>query len=689
MLNLLIKNYGTILIFIIILSFLASYIFYHFNGKSLSFIKKWTLISLRGFVFALIAFLLFNPSIESVQEINIKKKLIVLVDNSTSMTNAGFNIETTNALIDNIKLNAGDNLNVIPYAFDKTLNDLSTYSGDGKYTNITGSLKNIQNQFESEEVHAAILISDGIYNSSYHPKWINPKIDFPIYTVGFGDSIQYADLSIDHIQHNSISYLGNEFPIEINTSTKSWNGKPVQLTIRNSKGKIVYESTWEKPLNIDYNVFKMSLKTEHTGINTYTVQVSSDETEKNIKNNLSKFSIDVLDVKNKILLLASEVHPDHHAIHNSIKSNLDYNVEFNTVENSKNIDLKLYDCVIYLGYQEDTKLLLDQTFANNQAFLIKINQSSDIKHLKKSFPKQFYSKNALLDWDIAQNTINKNFKGFTFSEQVKTFLKSSPPLFVPFTNLESQSPTEHILLQNILGSTNNKGIISIGNLKDVRYGIIQGEGFWKWRMNDFKTNQSFETFDGFIQSVVRLINIQKDKRLFHIDFPSSINQNEEHIIDAKIYNDSYEQITEDEIQLNVKHSNGLEFTFPFNKIQQIYQTKVSITDIGHYTYEIINLSKSNNRLASGEFDVIENNLESQNEVANFEVLRFIANETNGQFINESSMSTLPDLVFSKKIEKNVYTQKKTKGLISKVWILVLILLLGLTEWFLRRKFTLQ
>ncbi len=255
--------------------------------------------------------------------------------------------------------------------------------------------------------------------------------------------------------------------------------------------------------------------------------------------------------------------------------------------------------------------------------------------------------------------------------------------------MESQSPTEHILLQNILGSTNNKGIISIGNLKDVRYGVIQGEGFWKWRMNDFKTNQSFEIFDGFIQSVVRLINIQKDKRLFHVDFPSSINQNEEHIIDAKIYNDSYEQITEDEIQLNVKHSNGLEFTFPFNKIQQVYQTKVSITDIGHYSYEIINLSKSNTRLASGEFDVIENNLESQNEVANFEVLRFIANETNGQFINESSMGTLPDLVSSKKIEKNVYTQKKTKGLISKVWILVLILLLGLTEWFLRRKFTLQ
>ncbi len=689
MLNLLIKNYGTILIFIIILSFLASYIFYRFNGKSLSNIKKWVLISLRAVVFALIAFLLFNPSIESIQETNQKKKLIVLVDNSTSMKSSEFDINNTNKVLEQIKSTSKDDLDIIEYAFDKNLLELKAYTGDGSYTNITGNLKAIQDQFESDEIHATVLISDGIFNTSYHPKWLNPQIDFPIYTIGYGDSVQYPDLAIDHIQNNSISYLGNEFPIEINVSAKAWKEKQAKLIIRNKQGAKVYETLWDKPASTDFKTFRTKLTAQTPGINTYSVQLTSVESEKNTKNNVGKFSIDVLDVKNKILLLASEIHPDHHAIHQAIKSNLDYEVEFKRLDENKTLDLKSYDCILYLGYQKETQPLLKQTIDANQAFLLKINQASNLKALQQGFSDAFFIKKAILDWDIAQNTVNKNFKGFTLSDPLKSFLNDSPPLFVPFTTLESQTPSQHVLLQNILGTTNKKGIVSIGNLKNTRFGLIQGEGFWKWRMNDFKVNTSFETFDSFIQSIVRLINVQKDKRLFYVDYPTVVHQNEETLIDAKIYNESYEQITEDDIQLKIKHSNGLEFSFPFNVTNTTYQTKIAVNDIGHYSYEIINLSKSNTRLAFGEFDVIENNLESQNEVANFEVLRYIAHETSGHFLNGNEFERLPEIISSQKIEKKVYTQKRTKGLISKEWILILILALGLTEWFLRRKFTLQ
>ena len=689
MLNLLIKNYGTILVFITVLSFLASYIFYRFNGKSISTSKKWLLICLRGFVFALIMFLLFNPNIETVKDTQIKKKLIVLVDNSSSMTKAGYNVKPTQDIIKQIRANSGEDLDIIEYAFDKTLSDLTSYSGNGKYTNLSGNLKAIQNQFESDEIHGVVLVSDGIFNTSYHPKWLNPQIDFPIYTIGVGDSVQYADISIDHIQHNSISYLGNDFPVEINVSTKAWQNKPVKLIIRNNQGISVYETLWETPTTTDFKTFRTKLTADKAGINTYTIQLTSVEAEKNTKNNLGKFSIDVLDVKNKILLLASEVHPDHHAMHQSIAANMDYEVKFKRLKEVKNLDLKPYDCILYLGYQKETESLLKQTLSSNQAFLLKVNQTTDLKALQKAFPNQFHINNALLDWDIAQNTVNKNFKGFTLSKTLKEFLKQSPPLFVPFTTLETQTPSEHVLLQNILGTTNKKGIVSIGNLSKTRFGLIQGEGLWKWRMNDFKTNKSFETFDSFIQSVVRLINVQKDKRLFYVHFPSVLHQNESHIIDAKVYNESFEQITEDNLQLKVKHSDGLEFTFPFNTVNDLYQTTVSVFEIGHYSYEVINLSKSNTRLGSGEFDVIENNLESQNEVANFEVLRYLANSTNGHFLNHDQFNTLPDLITSQPIEKKIYSQKKTKGLISKVWILILILTLGLIEWFLRRKFTLQ
>jgi len=689
MLNLLIKNYGTILIFIIILSFFASYIFYRFNGKSISTPKKWTLILLRGSVFSLIIFLLFNPVIESINQIDVKKKLVVLVDNSESMSKSEFNFAKTNQVLTQIKTKVQSELDVVEYGFDKNLTDLKSYSGQGKYSNLSGSLKAIQNQYESSEIHGVILLSDGIYNTSYHPKWINPKINFPIYTVGYGDSIQYPDLSIDHVQHNAVSYLGNDFPVEISASAKAWKGKSTKLIIRNHLGTKVYEELWKQPAQADFKLFKTKLTSKKIGINTYSIQLVSVESEKNTKNNTETFSIDVLDVKNKLLLLASEVHPDHHAIHQSIKSNVDYEVEFKHIDNAKNLNLKDYDCILYLGYQKETQSHLEKSIKNNQAFLLKINQETDLKALQNAFPDLFYLKKALLDWDIAQNTVNKNFKGFTVSESTKDFLQKSPPLHVPFTVLESQQPTKPILLQNVLGTTNKKGIISIGDFNKTRFGLIQGEGFWKWRMNDFKLNKSFEAFDSFLQSIVRLINVQKDKRLFYVNFPSTLNQDEETLIDVKVYNDSYEQITEDNLQLKVKHADGLEFTFPFTTSNALYETKVLLVNTGHYSYEVINLSKANKRLAFGEFDVTENNLESQNEVANFEVLRYLSQESGGQFIKGSALDKLPQILSTKQVEKKVYTQKKTKGLISKTWILILILILGLLEWFLRRKFTLQ
>ena len=689
MLNLLIKNYGTILILIIILSFLASYIFYRFNGKTLSPLKKWSLIFLRGFVFSLIVFLLFNPLIESVEKRDLKKKLIVLVDNSSSMTKSGFDIHKTQKTLNTIKERLQSDLDIVEYSFDKKTNALKNYNGQGQYTNLSGALKDVQNQFESKEIHSTILISDGIFNTSYHPKWINPKLDFPIYSVGFGDTIQYPDLNISHIQHNAVSYLGNTFPVEINLSAQAWKGKSCKITIKNKAGKMVYQEIWDNPEINDFKIIKAKLEAKNIGINTYSVVVSSVENEKNLDNNIRKFSIDVLDVKNKILLIASEVHPDHHAIHQSIKSNIDYEVEFNSLKEAQNKDLKTYDCIVYLGYQKETKSLLDYSLKNNQAFLLKINQKTDVKALKTAFPNVFHLNNAVLGWDIAQNSVNTNFKGFTVSKKMKRFLKNTPPLYVPFTVLESQKPSEHVLLQNILGTTTKKGIVSVGQLNQSRFGFVQGEGFWKWRMNDFKTNKSFEAFDSFIQSLIRLINVQKDKRLFYVDFPSVVNQNEETLIDVKMYNASYEQITEDELQLKVKNTDGLEFSFPFNTYNNLYQTKLNLSHTGHYTYEVINLSKSGKQLGYGEFDVIENNLENRNEVANFEVLRYLANETNGQFINGEQINQLPNILSKQKIEKNVYKQKRTKGLISKIWILILILTLGLLEWFLRRKFTLQ
>lgn len=690
MLNHLINNYGTILVFIIILSFLVSFVFYKLNTKNNKIsIRIVFLMILRTLVFSIIGILILNPKLQQSKDVEIKKKVIVLADNSNSMPTTTYSKEKVQQFINNISTQLKTEVDIIPFAFDSEIKPFEKAKFQGKSTNISQAIKAIQHQFDSKELHSVVLLSDGIFNTSYHPKWINPAPEFPIYTVGYGDTTQYADLSIHHIKNNNIAFLGNEFPVEIHLKTKAWNTHKPKLLIKDKQGKIVHQFLWENPEKEDYKIHKFTLPAKRIGLNTYKVEVSSKETEQNIKNNVSSFTIDVLDVKNKILLVASETHPDHHAIHSALKGNLDYELDFKTLKEINNANLKTYDCVIFLGYQKETKSILEQCLNLNKNLLLKINRNSDLKNLAHSFPTYFDISNPKLDWDLAQNSVNSHFKGFNISKYTKDFLKTTPPLSVPFNTLKTKSSVQHILIQKVMNTTNKKGIFSLGAHNKSRIGLIQGEGLWKWRIQDFKKNESFENFDGFLKSMVRLVNIQNDKRLFHFNMPQNFLVDEELLIPAYLYNDSYEPITEDELLLNIETEEKIKYSFPFSKESKSYLCKFKLTEPGHYSYKVVNASKNNAILSQGVFNVKINEIENLNKVADFDVLRYISNTTDGFFYNHLEINKLVTDLQNKKSINTKVTLSENKPLIDKTWLLTLLLCFGLLEWFLRRQNSLQ
>src|SRR6185312_5073950 len=79
-------------------------------------------------------------------------------------------------------------------------------------------------RYEGNTVAGVILVSDGIYNGGVSPLYAS--YNFPVYTIGVGDTSQRVDLSVKNIAYNKIVYQGNKFPVRVEVLM---SGLPDQL----------------------------------------------------------------------------------------------------------------------------------------------------------------------------------------------------------------------------------------------------------------------------------------------------------------------------------------------------------------------------------------------------------------------------------------------------------------------------
>ena len=82
---------------------------------------------------------------------------------------------------------------------------------NGNETNLSNGLRFLKEQYVNRNIQGAVLISDGIYNAGSNPEYATEMMNTPIYTVGLGDSQEYADFKIEEVAVNSIAYLEMSF----------------------------------------------------------------------------------------------------------------------------------------------------------------------------------------------------------------------------------------------------------------------------------------------------------------------------------------------------------------------------------------------------------------------------------------------------------------------------------------------
>ena len=177
------------------------------------------------------------------------------------------------------------------------------------------------------------------------------------------------------------------------------------------------------------------------------------------------------------------------------------------------------------------------------------------------------------------------------------------------------------------------------------------------------------------QKSINYLALKSDKRKFRVSSPKNLFfETEPLIIDAELYNESYELVNEPEVTLNLKNENGDDFPLNFSRTNNAYILKTSNLPIGEYNYTAKTKYSGKSYSASGAFSIKTLQLEALQTKANHKVLFQLAEKTGGKVCYPGEIDKLKELILNKEdIKPTLFESFKTRSIINLKWIFFLII----------------
>ena len=647
---------------------------------------------LRGLSVFVIALLLLSPFIKNIKE-DIKRPLIVIAsDRSGSIYAAESedNINLYNKEITKLTDDLASKYEVKTLDFASNVHDKKQDSIPNKSTNISELFKYIDDNYGDQNLGAVIVGTDGIYNEGSNPLYMPFHSSAPIYTIALGDTTQKKDLYIQNILYNNIAYLGDKFPVQVDVSAFNCEGHTTKISLEAVSGSSSRKIS-EETININSKNFfttkSFIVDASQSGINRFRVRLSTVDGEHNVHNNVRDFYIEVLDARQKILLLGNAPHPDLGALKNIITDNKNYDVTINYIADFKD-NLANYNMVIFHNLPSETnnitslvsqldKLNIPRIFiVGMQTSIQQFNAVQDVLNIVGN------NKNI----EEIQGDFNPGFTQFTTSEDLKNYLKAFPPLKVPFGEYKASNTASIYIYQNIKKIKTSYPLIIFDEKNNVKTAVICGEGLWRWRLFDYLQHKNYDLIKELVNKTILLTSVKTDKRKFRVSTMKNLYKDNEQVqFDAQLYNDSYELINDSDVKLSVKDEDGKEYTYTFSKTNNYYTLNADLFPQGSFTYTATTQDNGKVQTASGRFNVESLQLELFDLTARHGLLRNISDKYQGVMVYPKDISTLKNiLIDNKNIKPVMYETKSTLGIINLKWIFFLILTLLCLEWFLRR-----
>ncbi len=661
----------------------------YYKDKRLNELSKWLIRIMalfRFIVVSLLCFLLLSPLLRSVVREVEKPIIIIAQDNSESLISGndsafyrGEYKQKMNALAEELS----DKYDVKIYSFADGIKERSSFdsiSFNEKQTNISALFKEIETRYSNRNVGAVVLGTDGIYNQGSSPIYAAGQMKQNIYTIGLGDTTIKKDLILSKVEHNRMAYLGNQFPLEVIINAKRLKGKNSVLTV-SKDGQVLFT----KSVSIGQDVFDQTvpvlLEAKQVGLQRYRITLSSVEGEMTLLNNTKDIFIDVLDARQKVLILADAPHPDLAAIKQSIENNQNYEVE-SFLSDEFNGAFKKYDLVI-LHQIPNSKTGTNKLLVELESSGVPVWVFSGANTILK---KEIAVAGTTSKINEVEPLVDVNFPLFTLSDELKQAVKDFPAVTSPYSNASSDISGNALFYQRIGIVDTKNPLMSFYNRGDTKLAIFSGEGIWRWRLQDYASHGNHNVFDELITKTVQYLSLKVDKSFFRVIAKNNFFENEVIELEAEVYNDSYELINDGEVEIVITNAENKKYPFVFSKTNTAYRLNAGSLPVGEYKYEAKTKVGAKAYSQKGSFSVSSLQMEYVNTVADHQLLYNLAKQHNGDLIYPNDINSLAEKLNAREDIKPVsYSEKKLTDLINLKWLFVLLLVFLSAEWFIRKR----
>ena len=664
----------------------------YFREKRTAEMPVWMvrgLAAVRGITIFILVVLLIGPLIKSTTKRTEKPIVVIAQDNSSSIPlnsdSAFYKTEYLESL-SALRAELSSDYEVRSYVFGNSVNETETPDFSDGRTDMSDLFDELDNVYANRNVGAVILASDGLYNRGRDPIYSPLHLNTPIYSVALGDTSIKRDVILKKVDHNRYAYLGNEFPVEITVEAEKFQGKSVTVQLSGENGIL-----WEQRININSNSFRKvlsaKLKAEVPGLNRIRASVSVLGGELSRSNNTQDFFVEVLDGRQKVLILAANPHPDIAAIKRSISGNDNYEVDA-FVLGEKEFNTEQYDLIILhqlpqAGGRGRTDM--DKVRASMVPVFCIVGGKTDLRWFNDmNFGLQInaarQSKNQVLP------VFAKGFSLFTLDENVRRMLQRYPPLNAPFGEYAASGSAQTLFNQRIGNVETENPLLLFNDNSGRKTGVLVGDGIWRWRIRDFEENGSHEIFDGMLSKVVQFLALKTDKSLFRVNTKNRYNEDEAVVFNAELYNESYEPINESEVDLTITDEEGKVYEYKFNRTENAYRLNAGSFNEGNYSYKAQVSNGGKVSESKGQFMVAALKLETTRTTANHSLMYKIANGSGGELFYPRELDQLAEAIKTRDDIRNVvYEQTWFKEAIHLKWLFFLILALLSLEWFVRKR----
>ncbi len=651
--------------------------------------RKVALATLRFFYVFIIAFILFSPLMRLRVRVVEKPQLYLALDMSKSMS--GDSVAAVNGA-ERLSEELREKFNVKELSFGKSVyNGFSGGSSDNA-TDFSALFDKISLLQNPETPSAVIILTDGNYNYGASPLYSYQNVSLPFYAIAFGDTSVYPDISISRVNNNKYAYLNNLFPVEVSVEMNNMEFRDASVSVFH-EGKKIEERT------LVGSSVQFDIKADKAGLQAYTVIVSSINGEKNTKNNSRTFYIEVLDGKQKILILAAAPHPDISAIRHSLESGDMFETSlyvgkevFNGLQN-----LDAYNLVFLHGLPSIAMPLRTAVLKEKSLFVI-ISESTDLnamKELNTGFDITLKS-NAFSEAVAERNT---TFGLFSISKEDEEVLKQFPPLNVPFGVYTTTTASgETFLTQKVLGVSSENPLLWFSVSGGRGVGVFSGSGIFRWSLNNYFQKQNTAVFDDIMIKAVQLLANRANKEPLVVRHPRYFYEQTPIVLNAELYNSLFEAMEDEKVSISIYDSNGQEYPYTFSPHGKFYYLNTGYLPVGEYKYTAKAKVGNKELSKSGAFSIIPLQLEDIAMPANITFLRDMAMRYNGAVFAATQVGQMTQgmqdadwvsglvaaLENRLELKSQIRYEERLHSLVELWWIwLLLVILLG-SEWFLRK-----